>query len=179
LLPGGQDSAVVVAGDSAGGQLAASVAIAVRDSGWPLAAQLLLYPVTDLRGRYADPEFNALYPSRGEHRDGPGLMLAGMAFFAASYLAPDDADDWRASPIVAELAGVAPAIVHTAHLDVLRSEGNDLAERLMAAGVPVRHREFANLNHSYFGLGGVSAVADAAATQAADDLRELLGLAPR
>ena len=69
-------------------------------------------------------------------------------------------------------------MIHTSTLDVLRGEGNFYADRLREAGVDVISREFPSLNHSYFGLGGVSGVADAAAGQAADDLRELLARHP-
>jgi acetyl esterase len=73
-----------------------------------------------------------------------------------------------------DLSGVAPAVIHTATLDVLRTEGNFYADALRRAGVRVISREWPTLNHSYFGFGGVSAVADSAAAQAAEDLRELL-----
>ncbi len=170
---------LVVAGDSAGGQLAASVAIARRDAGLPLAGQLLLYPVTDVAGRYQDPEVNAAYMSRSGDHQRFGLTLETMVGFAVHYVDEQDSRDWRVSPYrCADLSGVAPAVIHTSTLDVLRGEGNFYADRLRAAGVEVISREFPSLNHSYFGLGGVSAVADAAAGQAADDLRALLGLPP-
>jgi acetyl esterase len=171
---GGSDT-LVVAGDSAGGQLAASVAIARRDAGQPLSAQLLLYPVTDVAGRYADPEINAGYMSRGSMYQRFGLTLETMATFARAYVDEADAADWRVSPKrAADLHGLAPAVIHTSTLDVLRTEGNFYGDALVAAGVRVVAREHPSLNHSYFGLGGVSAVADAAAAQAAEDLRTVL-----
>lgn len=171
---GGSDT-LVVAGDSAGGQLAASVAIARRNAGQPLAAQLLLYPVTDVAGRYQDRGINDGYTSRASGYQRFGLTLETMAAFAHAYVDAADAADWRVSPMhAADLHGVAPAVLHTSTLDVLRTEGNLYADALAAAGVDVIAREHPSLNHSYFGLGGVSAVADAAAAQAADDLRELL-----
>ncbi len=171
---GGNDT-LIVAGDSAGAQLAASVAIARRDAGLPLAAQLLLYPVTDVAGRYVDPEINARYMSRRTSQHGFGLTLEGMVYYARLYVDEADSADWRVSPIrCPDLHGVAPAVVHTATLDVLRTEGNFYADALRAADVRVVAYEFPTLNHSYFGLGGVSAVADAAAAQAADDLLGLL-----
>jgi acetyl esterase len=183
---GAEPELLVTAGDSAGGQLAASVAIARRDAGLTVAAQLLLYPVIDAAGRYRDAQVNAAYPSRARFADGPGLTLDGMADFAELYLDASgpaggsdayDAYDWRVSPIRAEdLTGVAPAIVHTATIDVLSSEGGRYAEALRRAGVRVVAREFDTLNHSYFSLGGVSMVADSAAAQAAADLRDILGL---
>jgi acetyl esterase len=172
---GGTD-VLVVAGDSAGGQLAASVAIARRDAGQPLTAQLLLYPVTDVAGRYTDPEVNAGYMSRGSMYQRFGLTLDAMAAFAHTYVDEAHAADWRVSPKRRpDLQGVAPAVIHTSTLDVLRTEGNFYGDALTAAGVRVIAREHPSLNHSYFGLGGVSAVADAAAAQAAEDLRTILG----
>ena len=175
---GGDD--LVVAGDSAGGQLAASVAIARRDAGQPLSAQMLLYPVTDVAGRYEDPEVNGGYMSRHSGHKRFGLTLEGMVNFASTYVSVEDSADWRVSPKrAASLAGVAPAVIHTSTLDVLRTEGNFFADDLRSAGVDVIAREHPSLNHSYFGLGGVSTVADAAASEAADDLREILARAAR
>lgn len=172
---GGDPGTLILAGDSAGAQLAASVAIARRNAGQPVTAQLLLYPVTDAAGRYSDPEINAHYMSRRTTRSNFGLTLEGMANFAKHYVDEEAAADWRVSPIrAADLTGVAPAVIHTATLDVLRTEGNFYGDALRNAGVKVISREWPTLNHSYFGLGGVSAVADGAAAQAAEDLRELL-----
>lgn len=171
----GGDETLVLAGDSAGGQLAASVALARRGEQPPVAAQLLLYPVTDVAGRYEDAEVNDGYMSRRSAYQRFGLTLETMATFARAYVDEADADDWRVSPKrAADLAGAPPAVIHTSTLDVLRTEGNFYGDDLRAAGVDVINREFPSLNHSYFGLGGVSAVADAAAAQAASDLHELL-----
>ena len=172
---GGLPGALVLAGDSVGGQLAASVAIARRDAGQPVAAQLLLYPVTDVAGCYADPTVNAYYMSRRTTKRDLGLTLQGMRDYAGHYVDVAASADWRVSPMRAtDLVGVAPAVIHTATLDVLRTEGNFYADALRRAGVRVISREWPTLNHSYFGLGGVSAVADGAAGQAAEDLHELL-----
>ncbi|WP_051301321.1 alpha/beta hydrolase [Actinomadura rifamycini] len=168
-----RDRRVAVAGDSAGGQLAASVAIACRDAGVPLAGQLLVVPVTDVAGGYADPAVNARYPSRAKRAEGYGLTLDGMRSFAGLYAGPGG--DWRVSPLrAADLAGVAPAVVHTAGYDPLCDEGDAYAAALRDAGVPVVHRTWPTLNHGFFGLGGVSATAEAAAAQATADLRDLL-----
>jgi acetyl esterase len=172
---GGDAARLVVAGDSVGGQLAASVAIARRDAGLALAAQLLLYPVTDVTGLYYDTDTNAGYSSRKTAAEGYGLTLSDMTTFSSHYVDEQDASDWRVSPLRrTDLEGVAPAVVHVATHDVLRTEGNYYAQALQRAGVQVTSREFRTLNHSYFGLGGVSPIADAAAGQAADDLRALL-----
>jgi acetyl esterase len=170
---------LVAAGDSAGGQLAASVAMQRRDAGLPLAAQLLLYPVTEVSGRYEDDAINARFPSREGLPPDLGLTVQAMTEFARHYVDADSASDWRVSPLqAAGFTGLAPAVVHTAGLDVLSAEGVMLAEAMEQAGVRVIKRRHPSLNHSYFGLGGVSAVAAAAATLAAEDLRDILGLAP-
>jgi acetyl esterase len=83
---GGDNMRVGVAGDSAGGNLAAAVAIACRDEGIDLAAQLLVYPVTDATGNYADPRENARFPSRTENAEGYFLSRAVMEWFTSHYL---------------------------------------------------------------------------------------------
>ncbi|MCO5967396.1 alpha/beta hydrolase [Actinoallomurus soli] len=174
-VAGGRSGPLAVAGDSAGGQLAASVALACRDEGVELAGQLLVVPVTDVSGGYADPDVNARYPSRAERAEGYGLTMEGMRWFAELYRPPGRGDDWRVSPLRADdHTGAAPAVIHTAGFDPLRDEGDAYAVALRAAGVPVVHRQWATLNHGFFGLGGVSASADRAARQAATDLRALL-----
>jgi len=102
-----------VAGDSAGGNLAATVAIACRDAGIKLAGQLLVYPATDAFGNYADAKQNARFPSRAENAEGYFLSRAVMEWFAGHYLADKAAGaDWRVSPLRAKnLAGVAPAVI--------------------------------------------------------------------
>jgi acetyl esterase len=164
---------LVVAGDSAGAQLALSVAMASRSAGPAIAAQLLFYPVTDVGGAYRLASVNARYPSRVERAEGFGLTTLDMTWFVDQY-APIE-DDWRASPLRGELAGLPPTVIHTASFDPLRDEGNALAAALVDAGVAVVHREFDSLPHSYLGYGGVSPAAEAAASMAALDLGQLLG----
>ena len=108
---GGDVRRVGVAGDSAGGNLAAAVAIACRDEGIALAGQLLVYPVIDAAGNYADPTENARYPSRSENAEGYFLSRAVMEWFAGHYLEDTShGTDWRASPLRAKnLAGVPDA----------------------------------------------------------------------
>ncbi len=173
---GGDSSRVGVAGDSAGGNLAATVAIACRDAGIDLAAQLLVYPVTDVAGNYADAGENARFPSRAENAEGYFLSRAVMEWFAGHYL--DDARhgvDWRVSPLRAEsLAGLAPAIVCTAWFDPLRDEGKAYADALAAAGVVTKYHHGAGLIHGYFGLGEASETARREAQRARADFRTML-----
>jgi acetyl esterase len=173
---GGDDARVGVAGDSAGGNLAATVAIACRDAGIKLAAQLLVYPVTDAAGSYADAELNARFRSRAENAEGYFLSRAVMEWFCGHYL--EDAGhgtDWRVSPLRAKtLAGLAPAVVTTAWFDPLRDEGKAYAYALAAAGVPTKYHEGAALIHGYFGLGEASPVARLEAQRARADFKAML-----
>src|SRR5258707_12357082 len=129
---GGDGKRLGVAGDSAGGNLAATVAIACRDAGIELAAQLLVYPVTDVFGNYADARENARFPSRAENAEGYFLSRAVMEWFAGHYLSDKShGADWRVSPLRAKnLAGLAPAVVCTAWFDPLRDEGKAYADSL-------------------------------------------------
>lgn len=173
---GGDARRLGVAGDSAGGNLAATTAIACRDAGIRLAAQLLVYPVTDTVGHYADARENARFPSRSENAEGYFLTRATMEWFCGHYLAdPAHAADWRVSPLrAASLSGLAPAIVTTAWFDPLRDEGAAYARALEAAGVPVRHHEGPGLIHGYFGLGDAAEVARAEAQRARADFKAVL-----
>ena len=157
-----------VAGDSAGGNLAATTAIACRNAGIKLAAQLLVYPVTDVFGNYADTTENARFPSRAANADGYFLSRAVMEWFCGHYLADKaHGGDWRVSPLRAkDHAGLAPAIVCTAWFDPLRDEGIAYAAALKTADVPTRHYGGEGLIHGYFGLGEASQVARAGAARA-------------
>ncbi|MCC8940591.1 alpha/beta hydrolase [Bradyrhizobium sp. Arg68] len=173
---GGDLSRVGVAGDSAGGNLAATTALACRDAGIKLAGQLLVYPVTDVVGNFADPTENARFPSRAENAEGYFLTRATMEWFCGHYLAEmADGADWRVSPLRAKsLAGVAPAVVTTAWFDPLRDEGHAYARALKAAGVPVTYHEGEGLIHGYFGLGDASETARTEAQRARADFKALL-----
>ena len=136
-----------VHGDSAGGNLAAVVALMARDRGAPkLRLQSLVYPVADYTLSAASYETFA---------EGYGLLTRGaMQWFQRHYLrTPDDALDWRASPLkAASHAGTAPAIVIAAECDVLHDEGAAYAEALRRSGVPVEHREYPGMIHAFFGM---------------------------
>jgi acetyl esterase len=173
----GSDAARVgVAGDSAGGNLAATVAIACRDAGIKLAGQLLVYPVTDVAGNYADAKENARFPSRAENAEGYFLSRAVMQWFAGHYLADArDGADWRVSPLRAKnLAGLAPAVLTTAWFDPLRDEGKAYADALAAAGVRTKYHDGLGLIHGYFGLGEASEAARRESQRARADFNALL-----
>jgi acetyl esterase len=143
-----------VHGDSAGGNLAAVVALLARDAGGPqLRLQSLVYPITD---------YGLVGASYDKYASGYGILTKqAMVWFRAHYLRnPDDASDWRASPIRApSLAGVAPAIIITAECDVLHDDGERYAEALRRAGVPLEYKEFPRMIHAFLGM--VPAVDDA------------------
>ncbi|OCK58131.1 alpha/beta hydrolase [Bradyrhizobium sp. LMTR 3] len=173
---GGDAARVGIAGDSAGGNLAATTAIACRDAGIRLSAQLLVYPVTDVAGNFADATENARFPSRSENADGYFLTRATMEWFCGHYIADKThGTDWRVSPLRASnLAGVAPAIVCTAWFDPLRDEGKAYADALKAAGVPISYYDGLGLIHGYFGLGEASETAKREAQRARADFKALL-----
>lgn len=173
---GGDTKRVGVAGDSAGGNLAAVTAIACRDAGIKLSAQLLVYPVTDVFGNFADAKENARFPSRAENAEGYFLSRAVMEWFCGHYLAnAADGTDWRVSPLRAKnLVGLAPAVVATAWFDPLRDEGKAYADALSAAGVPTKYYDGPGLIHGYFGLGEASEAAKREAQRARADFKAML-----
>jgi acetyl esterase len=158
---------VAVAGDSAGGNLAAVVAQQLRDR---IAAQLLIYPVVDFDG-----DGDGIYPSRVENAEGYFLTEEDMRFFEASYVdGVADRRDPRLSPLHGDLADLSPAVVVTAEFDPLRDEGDAYATALRDAGVPVEHRRYDGLIHGFFGFGRVAPACEAAAEETSTLLRDLL-----
>jgi acetyl esterase len=155
---------VAVGGDSAGGNLAAVVALRARDRGLDLALQLLVYPVMD-----CDLD-TASYRECG---DGFGLTRDSMRWFWSQYV-PDEARwaDPEASPLRADaLAGVAPAHVVVAECDPLRDEGVAYARRLQAEGMPVTLRRYAGQIHGFFRMLAVFDDAQHAVDEAAAAVR--------
>lgn len=140
---------IAVAGDSAGGNLSAVVALDTRDDAIRPAFQLLIYPATDL---------TMSFPSIGSLGEGFFLERATMDWFVMHYLGDDgDRRDPRASPLFAEVAGAPPAAVFTAGFDPLRDEGEAYARKLEAAGVPVSYTCHGGLFHGHINAcGGVS-----------------------
>jgi acetyl esterase len=146
---------IAVAGDSAGGNLAAAAALLARDEGLPLSAQLLIYPALDATLRQA---------SYTDFAEGFLLTRAGMEFNWSSYLGPHgDEIHPLASPLAhRDLSGVAPAVIVTAGYDPLRDEGVEYGRRLRAAGVPCVHLHHPGLAHGFLAMAGrVPAAGDA------------------
>ena len=158
-------SRIAIGGDSAGGNLAASVALQARRGALPVALQVLVYPVTDF-----DLE------SESYQRLGTGLNLsrAKMEWYWAQYLGTDDGTHPDASPLrAADLQDVAPALVLTAELDPLVSEGEAYAERLRADGVEVRARRFEGMIHGFLRMPAIVDDADEAIDAIAAAVRAL------
>jgi acetyl esterase len=156
---------IAVGGDSAGGNLAAVVALMARDAGGPgLACQLLIYPATDQRCEFAS------YTRNGE---GYLLTREAIGYFRSAYL-PDAADyaDWRASPLLAQShAHLPPAFVLTAGYDPLVDEGRAYAERLASSAVETVYREYADMVHGFVLFGGAVDTANAAVAECSQWLR--------
>ena len=148
---GGDTDRVGVAGDSAGGNLAAAVALMARDRGGPrLAYQLLIYPVTA-------PAEGTQFQSYTDNADGYLLTRGGMEWFWQHYLADAaDGENPYAAPLKAEdLGGLPPATVITCGFDPLRDEGVAYADRLEEAGVRVQRITYDDMIHGFMWLGGV------------------------
>ncbi|MGX9424693.1 MULTISPECIES: alpha/beta hydrolase [Bradyrhizobium] len=156
-----------VGGDSAGGNLAAVVAIAARDGNGPaIAGQVLIYPAVD---------FAMTHPSHSEPETSILLTHSVIRWFRDHYLSSAaDAHDWRASPARATtLIGLPPAYVLTAGADPLRDEGDEYAERLKAAGVPVTYKHFPGQFHGFFTMGKLLNQANVAASDIGAWLKQL------
>jgi acetyl esterase len=167
---GGDPRRIVLAGDSAGGNLTAVCAALAHDAGAPSpAGQVLVYPVT---GYHTPPT-----PSYAEPDKGRMLSRAMMVWFFEQYLPdPSQAADPRACPLRREdLSGLPPALVITAQHDPLRDEGIAYARRLAAAGVPVRESHYAGEQHGFVGLHGPTAAHCRAIAEIRDWLRSLPG----
>jgi len=143
---GGDPQALLVAGDSAGGNLAAVCTLMARDRGGPLIAhQSLIYPSTDPGART---------PSRRINAQGYYLTEHAMRWFGAQYFGPDaDPTHPYAAPLRADLSGLPPAHVVTAGCDPLCDEGREYAAKLAAAGVPVTEAHFPGMFHGFLGVG--------------------------
>jgi acetyl esterase len=164
---GGDTSRLVIAGDSAGGNLAAVVCMIARDRGGPpIAFQVLIYPVVDQRRK----------ASASHDRAAPGVLtMAHMRWFTEQYLGPDgDRLNVFASPILANLAGLPPAHVVTGDLDPLCDENEEFAARLQAAGVPATVQRYPGMFHGFFNLPDDIPLAEQANADVCAVVREAL-----
>jgi acetyl esterase len=159
---GADPGRIAVGGDSAGGNLAAVVAQQTRDR---TAAQLLVYPNTCY---HADTE------SLRDNDDRWMFNRHSVDWYWRNYLTgPEHGRDPRVSPLLApDLSGLPPALVLTAEHDPLRDEGEQYAERMRAAGVPVELTRYDGMAHGFFTMSGVLADARRAVAQAAEYLRK-------
>jgi acetyl esterase len=161
-------SRLAVGGDSAGGNLAAVVAIALRDAGdLPVRFQLLIYPATDQRRGW---------PSHTSNAQGYLLTADTMDYFHDHYI-PDKAMDldWRASPLLhPDLSRLPPALVLTAGYDPLRDEALQYSHRLTQAGNRATHILFERQIHGFITMGRVIDEANEAVALSADALRRAL-----
>ena len=166
---GGNASCLAVSGDSAGGNLAAVVCQVIRDEGGPtIAHQALMYPGTDA---------TQSQPSIVEHARAPVLPRAKLDAFLDLYLGPGglSATDPLVSPLwAASHADLPPALVQTADLDPLRDEGRLYAERLAAAGVPVRHTNYVGVPHGFASFPGATTIGPQHRSELVGELRRHL-----
>ena len=168
---GGDASRLAVAGASAGGNLAAAVALRARDEGGPrLVHQSLIYPVVD-------KDFER--PSYVENAEGYGLSLATMRYFWECYLADetDAANPYVAPMAASDLSELPSAFVLTCEYDPLRDEGEAYAERLRAASVPTALSRYDGMIHAMFNAGVPFTRTWDAINEAASELRKAFGAA--
>jgi acetyl esterase len=164
---GGDPTRLAVAGDSAGGNLAAGVALRARDEGLALAHQLLLYPCLDV-------DFDR--PSYRDNAEGYFLTARTMRWFWDQYVPAEHRRHPYAVPMRADdLAGVAPALIQTAEYDPLRDEGEAYGRRLAEAGVPVAVTRYDGVIHGFASRWDQIAGALPAHDEAGRALREALG----
>ena len=141
----GDPNRVAVAGESAGGNLAVAVALMAREADVELPAHILsVYPIAD-----GDTES----PSYQQYADAKPLNRPLMQWFFDQYLSnPTDAESPLISLVDADLSGLPPTTIINAEIDPLRAEGEELAQRMRTAGVPVEQQTFRGVTHEFFGI---------------------------
>jgi acetyl esterase len=163
-------SRLAVGGDSAGGNLAAVVALMARDRGGPtLVFQLLVYPATDCADDTpSHREFAAVSKDYI-------LSRADMEWFWGYYLGPNDRTNPIACPALAKsLANLPPALVITAEVDPLRDEGEAYAEALRRAGVKVKVKRYDGVCHGFFSMASIIGKGRQAVADSCEELRSVL-----
>ncbi len=165
---GGEGLPTAIAGDSAGGNLAAAIALALRDAGGAtFDVQALLYPAVDLRE-------GATYPSRSRNAD-PTLNADQLSTYIEDYAGGSDLSDPRISPLAADsVADLPPALIVVQSVDPLRDEAVAYADRLREAGVRVELMEFDNMTHGFVHLSALVPAAAAATAQVSARLRAMM-----
>ncbi len=162
-------AAVGVGGDSAGGNLASSVALkACSEQLISLAFQLLIYPCND---------YQMNYPSATNYSQGYGLTTQAMKWFWDQYLSKvEDQKDPYAVPAKANsLRGVAPAILIAAEFDPLTDDVKNYYQKLIKDSVPAIYKEFAGQIHGFFNLSGVTEDAELLYSEIAREINAVLG----
>jgi acetyl esterase len=163
---GGDPARIAVAGDSSGGNLAAAVTLQARAGGPSLTCQVLVYPNTC---------YDIGTQSMLENTDPARFNRRSVAWYWGHYLSrPEDGTDPLASPLrAADLSGLPPALVITAEHDPLRDEGEQYADRLAQAGVPVQRQRYAGMAHGFFLMTGTLETAHQATNQVTAYLRTM------
>ena len=162
-------AAIGVGGDSAGGNLASSVALKASDEQLiSLAFQLLIYPCND---------YQMNYPSATNYSQGYGLTTQAMKWFWDQYLSKvEDREDPYAVPVKANsLRGVAPAILIAAEFDPLTDDVKNYYQKLIKDSVPAIYKEFAGQIHGFFNLSGVTDDAESLYSEIAKEINAVLG----
>ena len=169
---GGDPKRVAVAGESAGGNLAANVSIRARDEKvQPPVHQLLVYPV-------AQTDTNT--ESYTQWANASPLDKASMGWFVKNYTnQPEDLQDARLNLVSAKLDHLPKTTIVLADIDPLRSDGELLAKKLKAAGVDVETKLYEGVTHEFFGMGAVVADAKSAEEYAGGRLKDAFGKRPR
>ena len=162
-----EPTCLAVAGDSAGGTLAAVVCQTAKGSGFKIALQVLLCPVTDIA---ADNQSRRKF-AEGYFLEGPLMSWAGTHYLPSGV----DLNDPRLSPLRApDLSGLPPAHIHTAGFDLLRDEGKAYADALERAGVRVHHVCHEHMIHHFYAMGGAIPYARTALKTVGDDIKAVL-----
>ncbi|MEJ7758145.1 MAG: alpha/beta hydrolase [Gemmatimonadaceae bacterium] len=164
----GDPNKVAVAGESAGGNLAVATAMTAKQKGTKLPAAIIaVYPVAG---------GDTVSASYTENANAKPLNRAMVPWFVKHYFAdPSQTQDPRINLVAADLSGLPPTTIINAQIDPLRSDGEELAEKLRAAGVAVEQRTFAGVNHEFFGMGAVLNEAREAQTMAGNALKNAFG----